>query len=93
VPFLTYNLSPLENLARCLPTYIHYSVFNEHRRLCRRSQRPFPSDTLWGVRWHGTGGCKLLQKDVLPDLWIETPDCASTDLEDWQKVGLSADSP
>jgi len=30
----------LENLARCLPTYINYLVFNEHWRLCRRSQRP-----------------------------------------------------
>ncbi|MDD4986462.1 MAG: hypothetical protein PHQ43_11915 [Dehalococcoidales bacterium] len=36
---------------------------------------------------------KALQKDVLFNLWIETPDCASTDLEDWQKVGLSTDSP
>ena len=32
------------------------------------------------------GRLQALQKDVLPDSWIETPDCASTDLEDWQEV-------
>jgi len=52
----------LENLARCLPTYIHYSVFNEHRRLCRRSQRPFPSGNPGGLRWHGKRGLQLYKK-------------------------------